>query len=49
MLKKLIITLMLSLATVTSVQASCTYNGGVYTEGASIGPYQCQGGKWVRR
>ena len=30
-----------------SAIADCEYNGQVYPEGASIGPYVCSGGQWV--
>lgn len=29
--------------------ADCQYNGSWYPEGATIGPYICVNGNWVRR
>jgi hypothetical protein len=33
----------------SNVLADCTHSGRSYGEGQQVGPYTCQGGKWVRQ
>lgn len=45
--KKLFIVLMIAFT--STAYADCKYNGAWYPEGATMGPYICSNGQWIRR
>ena len=46
--KLVVIALTIALASANAF-ADCTRGGSTYGEGATVGPYTCQGGQWVRK
>jgi len=48
-MKQIMFLTALLIVLVSGVYADCQYNGRWYPEGATMGPYICVNGSWIRR
>ena len=47
MFRIIIVTLLMAIS--GALYADCTSDGQTYPEGKRVGPYVCEGGKWIRK